>query len=145
MSELYKKEGVNPLGSCLPLILQMPFLFAFYSMLANAIELRQAPWLWIRDLSAPDPLHILPIIIIISMFFSQRSMPQAGMDPTQQKIMGLMGPIMFGILSWNTPAGLSVYWAISTILGYVQQVLINRSALGQQVRKSMERRNTRKK
>jgi YidC/Oxa1 family membrane protein insertase len=145
MSELYKKEGVNPLGSCLPLVLQMPFLFAFYSMLANAIELRQAPWLWIRDLSAPDPLHILPVIIIISMFFSQRSMPQAGMDPTQQKIMGLMGPVMFGILSWNTPAGLSVYWAISTILGYVQQVLINRSALGQQVRKSMERRNTRKK
>lgn len=145
MSELYKKEGVNPLGSCLPLVLQMPFLFAFYSMLANAIELRQAPWLWVRDLSAPDPLHILPVIIIISMFFSQRSMPQAGMDPAQQKILNLMGPIMFGWISWNTPAGLSVYWVLSTILGYIQQIFINRSALGQQVRKSIERRNTRKK
>lgn len=147
MSELYKKEGVNPLGSCLPLLLQMPFLFAFYSMLANAIELRQAPLAgtWIKDLSAPDPWHILPVIIIISMFFSQRSMPQAGMDPAQQKIMLIMGPVMFGILSWNTPAGLSVYWAISTILGYIQQIFINRSALGQQVRKSMERRNARKK
>lgn len=145
MSELYKKEGVNPLGSCLPLVLQMPFLFAFYSMLANAIELRQAPWLWVKDLSAPDPLHILPVIIIVSMFFSQRSMPQAGMDPAQQKILNLMGPIMFGWISWNTPAGLSVYWVLSTVLGYIQQIFINRSALGQQVRKSIERRNTRKK
>ena len=145
MSELYKREGVNPVGGCLPLLLQMPFLFAFYSMLANAIELRQANWLWIRDLSAPDPLHILPIIIIVLMFLSQRSMPQAGMDPAQQKILTFMGPVMFGVLSWNTPAGLSVYWAISTLLGYIQQIIINRSALGQQVRKSMERRTSRKK
>jgi YidC/Oxa1 family membrane protein insertase len=145
MSELYKREGVNPVGGCLPLLLQMPFLFAFYSMLANAIELRQASWLWVKDLSAPDPLHILPIIIIVLMFLSQKSMPQAGMDPAQQKILTFMGPVMFGVLSWNTPAGLSVYWAISTFLGYVQQIIINRSALGQQVRKSMERRTTRKK
>jgi YidC/Oxa1 family membrane protein insertase len=145
MSELYKREGVNPVGGCLPLVLQMPFLFAFYSMLANAIELRQANWLWIKDLSAPDPLHILPILIIVLMFLSQRSMPQAGMDPAQQKILTFMGPIMFGVLSWNTPAGLSVYWAISTFLGYVQQIIINRSALGQQVRKSLERRTARKK
>ena len=145
MSELYKREGVNPVGGCLPLLLQMPFLFAFYSMLANAIELRQAGWMWVRDLSAPDPLHILPVLIIVLMFLSQRSMPQAGMDPAQQKILTFMGPVMFGVLSWNTPAGLSVYWAISTLLGYVQQVIINRSALGQQVRKSMERRSTRKK
>jgi YidC/Oxa1 family membrane protein insertase len=145
MSELYKREGVNPVGGCFPLLLQMPFLFAFYSMLANAIELRQASWLWVKDLSSPDPLHILPVIIIALMFLSQKSMPQAGMDPAQQKILTFMSPVMFGVLSWNTPAGLSVYWAISTLLGYIQQLVINRSALGQQVRKSMERRSARKK
>jgi YidC/Oxa1 family membrane protein insertase len=144
MSELYKREGVNPIGGCFPMLLQMPFLFAFYSMLANAIELRQANWLWIKDLSAPDPYHILPVIIILLMFFSQRSMPQGGMDPAQQKMMTFMGPVMFGVLSWSVAAGLSVYWMISTLLGYVQQIVINRSALGQQVRKSMERRTTRK-
>jgi YidC/Oxa1 family membrane protein insertase len=144
MSELYKREGVNPVGGCFPMLLQMPFLFAFYSMLANAIELRQADWLWIKDLSAPDPYHILPVIIIVLMFFSQRSMPQAGMDPAQQKMLNFMGPVMFGVLSWSVAAGLSVYWMISTLLGYVQQIAINRSALGQQVRKSMERRTTRK-
>jgi YidC/Oxa1 family membrane protein insertase len=144
MSELYKREGVNPIGGCFPMLLQMPFLFAFYSMLANAIELRQANWLWIKDLSAPDPYHILPIIIIVLMFLSQRNMPQAGMDPTQQKMLTFMGPVMFGVLSWGVAAGLSVYWMISTFLGYVQQAIINRSSLGQQVRKSAERRTTRK-
>jgi YidC/Oxa1 family membrane protein insertase len=144
MSELYKREGVNPVGGCFPMLLQMPFLFAFYSMLANAIELRQASWLWIKDLSAPDPYHILPIIIIILMFVSQRSMPQTGMDPAQQKMMTFMGPVMFGVLSWSMAAGLSVYWMVSNLLGYVQQVMMNRSALGQQVRKGQERRTTRK-
>jgi len=145
MSELYKREGVNPVGGCFPMLLQMPFLFAFYSMLGNAIELRQASWLWIKDLSAPDPLHILPIVIIITMFFSQRSMPQGGMDPTQQKMMNLMGPIMLGVISWGVAAGLCVYWAISNVLGYVQQIAINRSELGKQVRKTVERRAKRKK
>lgn len=146
MSELYKREGVNPVGGCFPMLLQMPFLFAFYSMLANAIELRHASWhgTWIHDLSSPDPLHILPIIIIGLMFLSQKSMPQAGMDPAQQKMLTFMSPIMFGFLSWSTAAGLSVYWMISTLLGYIQQIFINRSALGQQVRKAQERRSTRK-
>jgi len=145
MSELYKREGVNPVGGCFPMLLQMPFLIAFYSMLGNAIELRQAPWLWIKDLSAPDPYHILPIIIVLAMFFSQKSMPQGGMDPAQQRMMNIMGPLMIGYMSWFFAAGLCVYWAISNILMYVQQVFINRSELGRQVRKSVERRATRKK
>jgi YidC/Oxa1 family membrane protein insertase len=144
MSELYKREGVNPVGGCFPMLLQMPFLFAFYSMLGNAIELRHASWLWIRDLSAPDPFHILPILIVISMFITQKSMPQAGMDPAQQKMMNVMGPLMIGGISWGVAAGLCVYWAISNLLGYAQQVMINRSELGQQVRKTVERRATRK-
>jgi YidC/Oxa1 family membrane protein insertase len=145
MSELYKREGVNPVGGCFPMLLQMPFLFAFYSMLGNAIELRQAPFLWIRDLSAPDPWHLLPILIVITMFLTQRSTPQTGMDPAQQKMMNLMGPLMIGGISWGVASGLCVYWAISNLLGFVQQFFINRSELGQQVRKSRERRATRKK
>jgi YidC/Oxa1 family membrane protein insertase len=145
MSELYKREGVNPVGGCFPMLLQMPFLFAFYSMLGNVIDLRLASWLWIKDLSAPDPLHILPILIIITMFVMQKSTPQAGMDPAQQKMLNLMGPLMIGYISWFVAAGLCIYWAISNLLGYVQQVVINRSELGQQVRKAQERRATRKK
>ena len=145
MSALYKREGVNPLGGCFPMLLQMPFLFAFYSMLGNAIELRLSSWLWIKDLSAPDPLHILPILIVVTMFIMQKSTPQAGMDPAQQKMMNLMAPLMIGGISWSVAAGLCVYWAISNVLSYAQQVMINRSELGQQVRKAQERRATRKK
>jgi YidC/Oxa1 family membrane protein insertase len=144
MQALYKKEGVNPVGGCFPLMLQMPFLFAFYSMLNNAIELRQANWLWIHDLSLPDPLHILPIVIIVAMFVQQKSAPQGGIDPAQQKILAFMGPMMFGAFSWGMPAGLSIYLALSTLLGWVQQTVINRSELGQQVRKTIEKRNARK-
>ncbi|HEX3586061.1 MAG TPA: membrane protein insertase YidC [Candidatus Angelobacter sp.] len=144
MQALYKKEGVNPIGGCFPLLLQMPFLYAFYAMLNNAIELRQANWLWVHDLSMPDPLHILPIIIIVAMFVQQKSAPQGGMDPAQQKMMAFMGPLMFGAFSWAMPAGLSIYLALSTLLGYAQQIVINRSELGQQVRKTIEKRNARK-
>jgi YidC/Oxa1 family membrane protein insertase len=145
MQELQKREGVNPLGGCLPMLLQMPFLIAFYSMLANAIELRHASWLWIKDLSAPDPYHILPVIIVITMYLSTKSMPQGGMDPAQQKIMNLMGPAMIGYMSWFFAAGMCVYWAISNLLGYVQQTVINRSELGREVRKNLEKRAARKK
>ena len=72
ISALYKAEGVNPVGGCLPMVIQMPFLFAYYSMLGAALDLRQAPWLWIRDLSSPDPWHLLPIGIIITMLLMQR-------------------------------------------------------------------------
>ena len=144
MQALYKKEGVNPVGGCFPLLLQMPFLYAFYAMLNNAIELRQANWLWVHDLSMPDPLHILPIIIIVAMFVQQKSAPQGGMDPAQQKMMAFMGPLMFGAFSWAMPAGLSIYLALSTLLGWVQQTFINRSELGQQVKKTIEKRNARK-
>ncbi len=144
MSALYKKEGVNPVGGCFPLLLQMPFLIAFYSMLNNAVELRHAHWLWITDLSAPDPYHILPILIMISMYVQQKSAPQAGIDPAQQKILTFMGPLMIGGFSWGVASGLSIYWALSTVLGYIQQLFINRSELGKQVKKTMERRATRK-
>ncbi len=85
MSELYKREGVNPVGGCFPMLLQMPFLFAFYSMLGNAIELRQANFLWIKDLSAPDPWHLLPILIVITMFLTQRSTDDESNGPAHDR------------------------------------------------------------
>ena len=114
-------------------------------MLGNAIELRQASWLWVSNLAAPDPLHILPVAIAITMFVSQKSTPQAGMDPTQQKIFAFMTPLMMGVISWNVAAGLGIYWGLSNILGWVQQLAINRTEFGKQIRKAQERRATRKK
>jgi YidC/Oxa1 family membrane protein insertase len=127
------------------MLLQMPFLFAFYSMLGNAVELRQADWLWIKDLSSSDPVHILPIAIVITMFLTQKSTPTAGMDPAQQKMMQIMTPLMLGVISWSLPAGLGVYWAFSNLLGYVQQTVMNRTEFGKQARKTADRRAKRKK
>ena len=144
ISALYKKEGVNPAGGCLPLLIQMPFLFAYYRMLNVAMDLRHAPWMWIHDLSAPDPLHILPIAIIITMLVMQRMTPQAGMDPAQQKMMNIMMPGMLGIMSWNLPAGLGLYWSAGQLIGIVQQAVMNRTSLGREMREMMEKRARKK-
>jgi YidC/Oxa1 family membrane protein insertase len=144
VSALYKKEGVNPAGGCLPLLIQMPFLFAYYRMLAVAIDLRHAPWLWIRDLSAPDPHYVLPIAIVVTMFAMQRMTPQAGMDPTQQKMMNIMMPVMLGFFSFNLAAGLCLYWAVGQLIGIVQQMALNRSSLGREMREMMEKRARKK-
>jgi YidC/Oxa1 family membrane protein insertase len=144
ISALYKKEGVNPAGGCLPLLIQMPFLFAYYRMLGVAIDLRHAPWLWIHDLASPDPLHILPIAIVITMFAMQRMTPQAGMDPAQQKMMNIMMPGMMGVISWNLPAGLGLYWSAGQLIGIVQQAVMNRTSLGREMREMMEKRARKK-
>ena len=144
ISALYKKEGVNPVGGCLPLIIQMPFLFAYYRMLGVAIDLRQAPWLWIHDLSAPDPIYILPIAIVVTMFLMQRMTPQAGMDPAQQKMMNIMMPVFLGYISFNLASGLCLYWAVGQLIGIVQQQALNRSALGLEMREMMEKRARKK-
>ena len=134
VSALYKAEGVNPVGGCLPMIIQMPFLFAYYSMLGAALDLRQAPWLWIRDLSSPDPWHLLPIGIIITMLLTQRMTPQPGMDPSQQKMMTLMMPLMLGVISWNLAAGLCLYWSEGNLIALAQQSVMNRTSLGREMR-----------
>jgi YidC/Oxa1 family membrane protein insertase len=144
ISELYKKEGVNPAGGCLPLLIQMPFLFAYYRMLNVAMDLRHAPWLWVHDLSAPDKMHILPIAIIVTMFLMQRMTPQAGMDPAQQKMMNIMMPGMLGLMSWNLPAGLGLYWSAGQLIGIVQQSVMNRTSLGREMREMMEKRARKK-
>jgi YidC/Oxa1 family membrane protein insertase len=144
ISALYKKEGVNPAGGCLPLVIQMPFLFAYYRMLNVAMDLRHAPWMWIHDLSAPDPWHILPVAIIVTMLVMQRMTPQAGMDPAQQKMMNIMMPGMLGLMSWNLPAGLGLYWSAGQLIGIVQQSVMNRTALGREMREMMQKRARKK-
>ena len=141
---LYKKEGVNPVGGCLPMIIQMPFLFAYYRMLGIAIDLRHAPWLWIRDLSAPDPWHLLPIAVILTMLVMQRTTPQAGMDPAQQKMMNVMMPVMLGVISWNLASGLCLYWSVGNLIAFVQQTIMNRTTLGREMREMMEKRARKK-
>lgn len=113
---LYKEHNVNPLGGCIPLILQFPLLFAFYSLLANSIELRQAPFIWwIHDLSAKDPLYILPIVMGITMFISQKMTPMTpGTDPTQAKMMMVM-PVVFTFMFFTVMSGLNLYFLCSNI------------------------------
>ena len=127
MMALYKKNKVNPLGGCLPLLLQMPVFFALYSSLSSAVELRHAPFMfWINDLSQPDGLGITPLIMGATMYIQQRMTPQSAMmDPMQAKIMQML-PLVFTVFTFTFPAGLTLYWMTSNILSIGQQVLINR-------------------
>jgi len=144
ISGLYKKEGVNPAGGCLPLLIQFPFLIAYYRMLGVALDLRHAHWLWITDLSARDPLFLLPIIMVISMFAMQRMTPQTGMDPAQQKMMMWMMPLFMGFIFFNLQAGLNLYYAESNLISIGQQAIMNRTKLGREMREMLEKRARKK-
>ena len=121
MMELYKKEKINPVGGCLPILLQMPIFLALYYVLLESVELRQAPWiLWIQDLTARDPYFILPLINIAVMWSTQRLTPMVGMDPMQKKMMQIM-PLVFGVMFAFFPAGLVLYWVTNGALGLLQQ------------------------
>jgi YidC/Oxa1 family membrane protein insertase len=144
IGELMKREGVNPVGGCLPLVIQMPFLFAYYSMLASALDLRHAHWLWIKDLSSADPWLILPILMMGSMFLTQRMTPQTGMDPAQQRMMNIMMPVMMGFIFFKLAAGLNLYYAESNLIMIIQQVVMNRTSLGREMRELAEKRARKK-
>jgi YidC/Oxa1 family membrane protein insertase len=144
ISALYKKEGVNPAGGCLPLLIQFPFLIAYYRMLGVALDLRHAHWLWITDLSARDPYFLLPILMVISMFAMQRMTPQAGMDPSQQKMMTVMMPLMMGFIFFNLQAGLNLYYAETNLISIAQQAIMNRTKLGREMREMIEKRARKK-
>ena len=133
MMELYKTEGVNMYGGCLPLLLQMPLFFAYYRVLANVIELRQAHWYWLTDLSSPDPLHILPILIIGSMFLVQFLTPSPGMDPAQRRMMAIMMPVIFGFSMWHFASGLALYWGTGNLINLGIQLAINQSGMGKEM------------
>jgi len=119
---LYQKNNVNPLGGCLPLLLQLPILIALYNTIRIAVELRKTPFLWIADLSKGDPLLILPIAIAALMYYQQGKMST---DPQQQQMMAFMPMFMF-VITWSLPAGLLVYWFASSVLGLLQQLQANR-------------------
>jgi YidC/Oxa1 family membrane protein insertase len=125
--EVYRREGVNPWGSCLPMVIQMPLWIALYRMLQVAIELRHAPWVgWIRDLSAHDPYYILPALMVITMWLMQKMTPMTTADPTQQKMMQWM-PIAFGVMFFALSSGLILYIFTSNLVGIAQQYYLNRT------------------
>jgi len=144
ISALYKKEGVNPVGGCLPMLIQLPFLYAYYKMLYVAIDLRHAHWLWIKDLSAADPLYLLPILMVLTMIVTQRMTPQTGMDPAQQRMMNIMMPLFMGFIFFRLQAGLNLYYMESNLISIGQQAVINRSKLGREMREMMAKRARKK-
>jgi YidC/Oxa1 family membrane protein insertase len=144
MFELQKREGVNMFGGCLPMLIQWPLLWAFYRMLLHTIELRQAPWFWLHNLAAPDPLHILPIFFIVSMFLVQYLTPSPGMDPAQQKMMAFTMPVFFGFMTWNLSSGLALYWAFGNVINVIQQAIMNRTGMGKQMRDIAAKRAAKK-
>lgn len=123
---LFKKNGANPIGGCLPMILQMPIFFAFYRVLYNAVELVDAPFiLWIHDLSAKDPYYVLPVLMGLAMFFHQKLTPTTSVDPVQKKIM-MFVPLIFAFFMKDFPAGLNLYIFVSTVFAMFQQVIVYR-------------------
>ena len=128
---LYKKNGVNPLGGCLPMLLQLPFFIGFYRVLISSIEMRQAPWIWwIQDLSSPESfsIRVLPLLMCGTQFLLQKMSPATSPDPTQQKIMMFM-PVMFLFFFWGLSSGLVLYWLTGNLVGIAQQVYINRTEM----------------
>lgn len=126
--ELWKKHGVNPMKGCLPQLASMPVWFALYTTLQTAVELYNIPFLWFPDLSEPDPLYLLPFIIGATYFVQQKMMPMQGGDPAQQKMMLYFMPAMFTVFMLFLPAGLGVYMFTNSILGIVQQQLVEQHA-----------------
>ena len=133
MMALYKQEGVNMYGGCLPILVQMPLFFAYFRVLQNAVELRQAHWFWLKDLSTPDPLHILPGLIILTMFVTQYITPTPGMDAAQRRMMAFMMPVIFGFMLLNYASGLSLYWGTSNVINLLLQISINQSHYGREM------------
>lgn len=125
MMEIYRKEKINPLGGCLPMLVQIPVFLALYWVLFSSVELRQAPFiLWIKDLSIPDPYYVLPVLMGLSMFVQQRLSP-APADPTQAKVMMFM-PVVLTLFFLNFPAGLVLYWVVNNTLSILQQAFAMR-------------------
>jgi YidC/Oxa1 family membrane protein insertase len=133
MMALYKAEGVNMYGSCLPMLVQMPLFFAYYRVLLNAVELRQAQWYWLTDLSSPDPKYILPILIIVTMFVTQYITPSPGMDPAQRKMMAFMMPLFMGFMLLHFASGLALYWGTGNVINLAIQLGINQSSMGKEM------------
>lgn len=125
MMELYKREKINPVSGCLPILVQMPVFLALYWVLMESVELRHAPWLlWINDLAAMDPYFVLPLLMGVTMYLQQMLNPQPT-DPMQAKVLKMM-PIMFTVFMLWFPSGLVLYWVVNNTLSIIQQAIITR-------------------
>ena len=142
--KLQKDNGVNMFGGCIPTLVQLPLLFAFFTMLRSVVELRQAHWLWLPDLASADPYHILPIVMIVSQFLVQFYTPSPGVDPQQQKMMAFMMPAVSGYMTWNYASGLALYWTVGNLISIAQQAVMNRTSLGREMREIAAKRARRK-
>ena len=142
--QLQKDNGVNMFGGCIPTLIQLPLLFAFFGMLPKVVELRHAHWLWLPDLTSADPYHILPIVMVISQFLVQFYTPSPGVDPQQQKMMAFMMPAVSGYMTWNYASGLALYWSVGNLIGIIQQAVMNRTSLGREMREIAAKRARRK-
>lgn len=131
MIALYQKHGINPMGGCLPLLLQMPFFIAFFKVLSVAIELRGAQWLWVTDLSQPEAsaIRLLPLGMLLTQVILQKMTPVASPDPSQQRLMMVMMPVMLTVLFYSASSGLVLYWLTGNVVGIVQQYFFNRMAV----------------
>ncbi|MBK9169258.1 MAG: membrane protein insertase YidC [Bryobacterales bacterium] len=143
---LYQKHNINPLGGCIPLLLQMPFLFAFYKVFTIAIEMRGASWLWVQDLSRPEtlPIRVLPVTMIVTQVLLQKMTPATSADPTQQRMMMIM-PLVFGVMFYSMSSGLMLYWLTGNLVAIVQQVFFNRTATAAEVVESVQASANKKK
>jgi YidC/Oxa1 family membrane protein insertase len=142
--KLQKDNGVNMFGGCIPTLIQLPLLFAFFSMIPKVVELRHAHWGWLPDLTAADPWHILPIVMVVSQFLMQYYTPSPGVDPQQQKMMAFMMPAVSGYFVWTYASGLGLYWAVGNFFGIAQQWVMNRTSLGKEMREIAAKRARRK-
>ncbi len=141
MMALYKAEGVNMYGNCLPMLVPLILLWPYFRVLEYTVELRQAHWLWLPDLSQPDPTYILPILIIVTMFFTQYITPSPGMPPEQRRIMAFAMPIFFGFMLLHYASGLALYWCTGNLIMLTMQIFINRSHWGKEMHAIAARRN----
>jgi len=138
MMALYKTEKINPLGGCLPILVQIPVFIALYWVLFESVELRHAPfYLWVKDLSAPDPWFVLPTLMMASMILQTRMNPTPP-DPVQAKVMMIM-PFAFGVMFYFFPAGLVLYWLVNNVLSILQQWQITRMIEGTRAGASAKR------
>jgi YidC/Oxa1 family membrane protein insertase len=134
MMALYKAEGANMFGGCMPMLFQMPLLFAYMDVLRNASELHHAHWLWLADLASPDPMRILPLLVIGSMVLTQCITPTPSMSSSQRRMFALLMPAVWGFSLWHYASGLSLYWVPGDVFNLLVQVAINSSKLGKEMR-----------
>ncbi len=142
--DLQKANGVSMLGGCIPSLIQLPLLFAFFTMMTKVVELRQAHFFWLHDLSSADPYHILPVLMVLTSFLAQFYTPSPGVDPQQQKMMAFVMPLFSGYLTWQYASGLALYWNVGNLVMIATQLVMNQTSLGREMKEIAAKRARRK-